>query len=176
MATDLENSTTYSSLSAHRLFILITASVILTIATIIDILVGPAFLNVFDVLSALVSPKQASDPIVYVIVHNIRLPMSLMAIMVGASLGIAGVQMQTILGNPLASPYTLGFSAAAGFGAAATILFGLQLPFFPAFTVPVAAFAMAAVACALVYGLAHLRGVTSEVMILSGIAALFLFQ
>jgi len=111
-----------------------------------------------------------------VIVHSIRLPMTTMAIIVGASLGIAEAQMQTILGNPLASPYTLGFSAAAGFGAAITILFGWQLPIIPQLTVPVAAFLAATVACALVYGLSHLRGITPEIMILAGIATLFLFQ
>jgi len=43
-------------------------------------------------------------------------------------------------------------------------------------TVPLAAFAAAALACAMVYGMAHLRGVTAEVMVLAGIATLFLFQ
>lgn len=149
---------------------------LLLLATLTDILIGPAFLNVFEVLRALINPTGASDPMVVIIVHAIRLPMTLMALIVGASLGIAGVQMQTILGNPLASPYTLGFSAAAGFGAAITILFGLQLPLIPQMTVPVAAFAAASVACLMVYGLAHIRGVTAEVMVLAGIATLFLFQ
>jgi iron complex transport system permease protein len=102
--------------------------------------------------------------------------MTLMAMVVGASLGIAGVQMQTILGNPLASPYTLGFSAAAGFGAAVIILFEFQLPVFAELTVPVAAFASAALACGLIYSFAHLRGITAEIMILAGIATMFLFQ
>lgn len=136
----------------------------------------PAFLNVFDVLAALVNPSGAADPMTAIIVHDIRLPMTLMALIVGASLGVAGVQMQTILDNPLASLYTLGFSAAAGFGAAITILFGLELPLIPQMTVPVAAFASASVACLMVYGLAHIRGVTAEVMVLAGIATLFLFQ
>ena len=149
---------------------------LLLLATLTDILIGPAFLNVFEVLRALINPTGASDPMVVTIVHAIRLPMTLMALIVGASLGIAGVQMQTILGNPLASPYTLGFSAAAGFGAAITILFGLQLPLVPQMTVPVAAFAAASLACLMVYGLAHIRGVTAEVMVLAGIATLFLFQ
>ncbi len=167
---------TYRQLVTRRFHWLASASIALAAIVIIDILVGPAFLNIFDVLASLVLPETASDPMVYIIVHTIRLPMTMMAITVGASLGIAGVQMQTILGNPLASPYTLGFSAAAGFGAALTILFGLQLPFLPDFTVPVAAFAMASFACLLVYGFAHVRGVTAEVMILAGIATLFLFQ
>jgi iron complex transport system permease protein len=167
---------TYRQLVARRfLWALVATSGLMTII-IIDILVGPAFLNIFDVLASLVLPKAASDPMVYVIVHSIRLPMTLMAILVGASLGIAGVQMQTILGNPLASPYTLGFSAAAGFGAAIVILFDLQIPYIPEFTVPIAAFAAAGLACALVYGFAHIRGITAEIMILAGIATLFLFQ
>ena len=150
-------------------------AVSLGLVTLIDLLVGPAFLNVFDVLGALIVPSRA-DPTVAAIVHAIRLPMTLMALVVGASLGIAGAEMQTILGNPLASPYTLGVSAAAGFGAAAAILTGASLPLIPQMTVPLAAFAAAGFACLMVYGLAHLRGVTAEVMVLAGIATLFLFQ
>lgn len=164
------------SFATRRLLWLAASVFVLAIAVLADILTGPAFLNVFDVLGALVNPSGASDKTTVVIVHAIRLPMTLMALIVGASLGVAGVQMQTILGNPLASPYTLGFSAAAGFGAAITILFGLQLPLIPQMTVPVAAFAAASLACVMVYGLAHIRGVTAEVMVLAGIATLFLFQ
>ncbi|MEH6631251.1 MAG: iron ABC transporter permease [Halopseudomonas aestusnigri] len=166
----------YTKMINRRLFWLFLSLGLLLTLTLTDILVGPAFLNVFDVLDALMMARENTDPTVYVIVHSIRLPMTLMALIVGASLGIAGVQMQTILGNPLASPYTLGFSAAAGFGAALTIVFGIQLPYLPEFTVPVAAFLMACLACGLVYGFAHLRGVTAEIMILAGIATLFLFQ
>ena len=50
------------------------------------------------------------------------LMIALMALVVGASLSIAGAQMQTILSNPLASPFTLGISAAASFGAALAIV------------------------------------------------------
>lgn len=166
---------TYGAQMARRMFWLgLMLGALLTLA-LADILTGPAFLNVFAVIRALFSPASA-DPTVRVVVHAIRLPMTSMALIVGASLGLAGAGMQTILGNPLASPYTLGFSAAAGFGAAVTILFGLSLPLIPQLTVPVMAFVAAGVACAMVYGLAHLRGASSEVMILAGIATLFLFQ
>ena len=161
--------------AARRVGWLVALAATLAVVTLTDLLVGPAFLNVFDVLGALVAPSTA-DPTVGAIVHAIRLPMTLMALVVGASLGVAGAQMQTILGNPLASPYTLGFSAAAGFGAAAAILTGVSLPLIPGLTVPLAAFAAAGLACLMVYGMAHLRGVTAEVMLLAGIATLFLFQ
>jgi len=158
-----------------RLVRLVALAALLSAVVTIDLLVGPAFLNVFEVLRALVAPASA-DPMVAVVVHAIRLPMTLMAAIVGASLAIAGVEMQTILGNPLASPYTLGFSSAAGFGAALAILYGLTLPLVPMLTIPVAAFAAAALASTIVYALAHWRGVTAEVMVLAGIATLFLFQ
>jgi iron complex transport system permease protein len=76
----------------------------------------------------------------------------------------------------LASPYTLGFSAAAGFGAALVILTGFSLPVLAWLTVPVSAFAATLVSAALVYGLSRARGMTPEIMILAGIATLFLFQ
>ncbi len=54
-----------------------------------------------------------------------------MAIIVGLALGLAGAEMQTILNNPLASPFTLGVSSAAAFGAALAIVLGIGLPGIP---------------------------------------------
>jgi iron complex transport system permease protein len=165
----------YKQLMARRIFWLAMATATLSLLVVADILIGPAFLAVGDVLRALVTPNQAS-PMVQVIVHDIRLPMTLMAIFVGMSLGTAGVHMQTILGNPLASPYTLGFSAAAGFGAALAILTGVTLPFVPWLTIPLAAFGMCSVAAALVFAFASICGMSPEIMVLAGIATLFMFQ
>jgi len=148
------------------------STLLLGMTLIADILIGPAFLSVVDVLSALFAPA-AAERTVAVIVYDIRLPMTLMAMLVGASLGIAGVYMQTMLGNPLASPYTLGISAAAGFGAALVILIGIEMPVLPVLTVPIAAFIAAGAASALIYGFARVRGMSPEVMVLAGIATLF---
>ncbi len=165
----------YRGLIARRMTILGAAGTILAVACFADILIGPAFLNVSDVIRALLQPDNA-DQTTAAIVHIIRLPMTCMALLVGAALGIAGTHMQTILGNPLASPYTLGFSAAGGFGAATAILLGISFPLLPDLTVPIAAFAMAGLAAFTVYGFARLRGMSAEVMVLAGIATLFLFQ
>lgn len=165
----------YQRLMAHRIIWLCAALATLFVVVTIDILVGPAFLSAANVLSALFFPELA-DRAVYAIVHAIRLPMTLMALLVGAALGLAGAHMQTILGNPLASPYTLGFSAAAGFGAALAIVSGYQLPFVPGFTVPVFAFMMASIAAMIVYGFARIHTMRAEIMVLAGIATLFLFQ
>ena len=110
------------------------------------------------------------------IVRTLRLPIALMAAVVGAALGLSGAVMQTVLNNALASSYTLGISAAAGFGAALAILAGSSLPVPEAWAIPGAAFAFAGLACALVAAVGRLRGATSELLVLAGIACLFLFQ
>lgn len=166
---------TYRAQTRRRLAALLGGALVLAICMIHDILTGPAMLDAQSVVTALAMPADVSA-MTAVIVWDIRLPMTLTAITVGAALGMAGAVMQTILGNPLASPYTLGFSAAAGFGASAVILTGVSLPVLAWLTVPLAAFAATAVAAAMVYGLARARGMSPEVMILAGIATLFLFQ
>ena len=104
--------------------------------------------------------------------------MTLMAIVVGASLAIAGAEMQTILNNPLASPFTLGISAAASFGAAVALVLGVNLlPFGDIFLVAAAnAFLGAMAASLLIFAFSMMRGVTAETMVLLGIALVFLFQ
>jgi iron complex transport system permease protein len=117
-----------------------------------------------------------NDPMLDAIVHTLRLPIALMAAVVGAALGVSGAVMQTVLNNALASSYTLGISAAAGFGAALAILAGASLPVPQAWAIPLAAFAFAGLACAMVAAVGRLRGATPELLVLAGIACLFLFQ
>jgi iron complex transport system permease protein len=120
--------------------------------------------------------RLAEDPMVDAIVWSIRLPVALMAVAVGAALGATGAVMQTVLNNPLASSYTVGISAGAGFGAALVIVLGASLPVPEAFAVPLSAFLFAALACSCVWLLGGLRGATAETLVLAGIALMFLFQ
>ena len=60
------------------------------------------------------------------VVLKIRLPQVLIALTAGSCLGLAGALMQIILGNSLASPFTLGISSAAAFGASVAIALGIQ--------------------------------------------------
>ncbi|MDU1065341.1 MAG: iron chelate uptake ABC transporter family permease subunit [Cutibacterium avidum] len=103
-----------------------------------------------------------SRPIDHEIVFDIRLSMTLTAVLVGGALAAAGSQMQTILGNPLAEPYTLGVSAAAGFGAALGMAGTAWL------------FAM--LACGIILLFSRFRGPGAETMILLGIAIAFFFD
>lgn len=179
-ATDIApppaDATAYRRLVARRIFVLtgLTALLLLSVAT--DLALGPARYALGDVVRTLLWPDQAPIQI-RVVVWDIRMPMALMAVTVGACLSLAGAQMQTILANPLASPFTLGLSAAASFGAALAMVAGVAL--FPAaliLMVPVNAFLMAMLAALLIFGLSTMRGVTVETIILLGIALVFTFN
>ncbi|MGE0417884.1 MAG: FecCD family ABC transporter permease [Acetobacteraceae bacterium] len=150
------------------------ASGVLAVSFAADIATGPAMLPITAVVRSLMGSD--ADPMLNAIVWSLRVPIALMAVVVGASLGISGAVMQTILNNPLASSYTLGISAGAGFGAALAILFGSLLPVPETWAIPAASFAFAGLACALVAGAGRLRGATPELLVLAGIASLFLFQ
>ncbi len=160
--------------NAKRVLVSLVAFPLLLISFSADLATGPAMLPIQAVLRSLAG--QGGDPMLDAIVHNLRLPIGLMAIVVGATLGMSGAIMQTILNNPLASSYTLGISAGAGFGAALAILFGGALPLPENWAIPFAAFAFAGVACAMVGSVGRMRGSTPELLILAGIACLFLFQ
>ncbi len=80
---------------------------------------GPVTLNF---LNALQQPSASIDG---VILWQVRLPRALLAIVVGASLGIGGAALQGLLRNPLAGPDLLGVSSCAALGAVLTLYTGL---------------------------------------------------
>ena len=109
------------------------------------------------------------------IVWGLRLHRILLAIVAGMGLAIAGAVMQGILKNPLASPFTLGISSAASFGAALAIVFGAGFVG-GEWMIIGNAFVFTLLASMTVYGLAKYKGITPETMILAGIAIMYLFQ
>jgi iron complex transport system permease protein len=92
----------------------------------------------------------------------------LAAALVGGTLAASGVVFQGLLRNPLATPYTLGVSAGAALGAMVAITFGAA---WPVFGVTSASLAGAALAVAVVYGLAQARhrGLSTTVLLLAGV-------
>ena len=110
------------------------------------------------------------------IVNRIRLPMALMAVAVGACLGIGGCEIQTILRNPIASPYTLGITNAASFGAALGLILDANvLNVSEPLMVTANAFTFALLASFCVYAFSRRRGAGKHTIILFGIALNFLF-
>ncbi len=102
-----------------------------------------------------------------VVMREIRLPRALLAVMIGASLGLSGAAMQGYLRNPLAEPGLIGVSGAAALGAVLAIQTGLAL-LFP-LALPLAALGMAVLAVLAILLLAGPRG-ASITLILAGIA------
>lgn len=112
-----------------------------------------------------------------VILWEVRMPFAVMAVLVGAALGLSGAQMQTVLNNPLASPFTLGLSAAATVGAALAIVTGFEawgLGLHVA--LPLCAFGGAATAAGLIYLLTWRWGASIGAVVLFGIALMFTFE
>ena len=117
------------------------------------------------------------------IVWNIRMVRILAAILVGAGLAMCGVVMQCILRNPLASPYTLGLSSAAAFGASFAIMFleggstnTSSIDFSNPYIVTICAFISSMVATGAILMLTKVTKVTAETLILAGIAINAIFS
>lgn len=99
-------------------FVLISSVIILLLLILVSISLGYANTSVIDVLK-LISGK--SDDAFLFIITNIRLPRIIVCIFGGASLGIAGLLLQTLTKNPLADSGILGINAGAGLVIALTI-------------------------------------------------------
>ena len=166
----------YSHFVRHRLLLLAALLAALCASVAADVALGPSSFALGDVLRGLYAPD-ALPHAQQVILWEVRLPYAVMAVLVGASLGLAGAEMQTALNNPLASPFTLGVSAAAAVGASAAVVSGFTLlAWGENLAVPLAAFVGAACATALIQLLAWRQGATVDTVVLFGIALLFSFE
>jgi iron complex transport system permease protein len=145
-------------------------------ATLIGVLAGLALL--FGLLSLALGPAglgidrliggvRGDDPIAAAILFELRLPRALLALAVGAILGVGGAALQGYLRNPLAEPAVLGASSAAALGAVISLYFGLAA-LHPA-TLPLLAIAGALVALGPLLWLAG-RTESALGLILAGIA------
>ncbi|MCW3476836.1 FecCD family ABC transporter permease [Limobrevibacterium gyesilva] len=103
------------------------------------------------------------DPLILV---QIRLPRSALALLVGGSLGLSGAVLQGALRNPLADPGLLGIGGCAGLGAVIAFYWGLSAVFAPA--LPLAGLAGAALGCVLLLRFAG--AATGPSLILAGVA------
>ncbi|QGX97230.1 iron ABC transporter permease [Roseovarius faecimaris] len=129
-----------------------------------SLLIGPARIGLGESLSALL---QGGEHPVALVMREVRLPRALLAVMIGASLGLAGAAMQGYLRNPLAEPGLIGVSGSAALGAVLAIQTGFAASF--ALALPMTALLGAFGGVLLVMLLAGPRG-TSLTLILAGIA------
>ena len=173
----------YKKYTGRKISYIIAGIILLFILLIYSISVGAVGIPPFDVLETLLGVTSSSKW--QTIIWNIRLPQALAGIVAGAGLAVAGVAMQSILRNPLGSPFTLGISHAAAFGAAfSVIILGtgtmqssgvnavvLNNPYITT----IVAFIFAMIATGIILLISKIRGASPEVMVLAGVAIGSLF-
>ena len=163
----------YRRLLARRVCLLLVIGCALLGSVLLDLSTGSSGMGLGQLLQGLLHP-QTLDATDRVIIWNVRLPYALMAVLVGAALSLAGAEMQAILNNPLASPFTLGVSSAAALGASLVIVFPLSSALLSRDSlVALAAFVFACASMFLLHGMSRLRGAGVETLVLFGIALVF---
>lgn len=162
-----------------KIVILISLIILTILLFIISIFVGTSNMSFSDALNALFGNGQNNY---IVIMQKIRLPRTIAALLVGAGLSIAGLIMQTCLGNDMASPSTLGVSNAATFGANLAIIgfaggflvTGNNLNNIMAssnvYSTSLVAFIFAFVSVLITLGLCKFKSLSKETVILVGVA------
>ncbi|MFE3170291.1 FecCD family ABC transporter permease [Amycolatopsis sp. NPDC059090] len=177
----LAEPSTHDVVRAHRgrmrrKRLTVTALALLAlVVAVADVVVGGESLSIVETVRAIFAPWNAPAADTEIVWH-IRMPMTVTGILVGAALSLAGAEMQTILNNPLAEPYTLGVSAAASFGAALSLVVGVSaVPVLGVLGTAGTAWVFALLASAVIIGFSAARGPDTETMVLLGIAMVFLF-
>lgn len=130
--------------------------------------------EVFNALVDAILRRTPEDLTIYHIVVHLRMPAIITALVCGFSLAVCGVCMQSMLKNPLADPYTMGVSSGAGFGAAVAIILGLEL--INGGGIVMNAFVFSVVPALVILMLSKFRNATPTMMILCGIALMYMFN
>lgn len=166
------------SMFARRIAFIIGTSILMVVMFIYSLTIGAADLSFTEVYQAVINhylPDLFDVPDrTNTIVWVLRMPRVVIAVLAGAVLGMAGCVTQAILKNPLATPYTLGVSAAAGFGAAVAFIIGAGLAS-GVLLVITNAFIFALIPAVVIILASRRRGVTPETLILCGVAMAYIF-
>lgn len=138
--------------------------VLALLLTLVSLSVGDVWLSPLRTLALLLHPDGSAQSF---IIHQLRLPRVALALLAGGGLGMAGLIMQTLVRNPLASPDTLGVTSGASAGALLWLaLFSLQYGSGP---LPYAAMGGAGCAVGLIFLLSWRKGLTPLRLILTGV-------
>ena len=156
---------------AHRTLLLICLAFAVLFAMLASLAMGAVRLPADRLLAALLcrADADASD---LSIVWDLRLPRTLLAGLVGASLSVAGAAFQGLFRNPLADPYVIGASSGAAFGATIAMSFGIGGAALGMGVLPLAAFVGALLTVGLVYVMAEAGSQSSVASLLLAGSAL----
>ena len=136
----------------------------LGLAFLASLALGAADIPLAHVAQLLLHPDDSNESLV---VHTLRLPRTLVALLAGAGLGVSGLMLQAVTRNPLADPGILGVEAG---GAFALLLMVVFFPAAPVWAFIPAAFAGGVAAALASYSVARSVGVTPVRLALAGVA------
>jgi len=173
----------YSRYIGRKTTFIFIGLLMLSLVILYSISTGAAHIPIADVIRALAGIGESKR--FNLIVWQIRLPQVLAAVVAGAGLSVGGAVMQSVLRNPLGSPFTLGISHAAAFGAAFSVMIlgsgtmaGTQVgavtisnPYVTTGT----AFLFSMMTSFFIVAVARMRSAKPETMILAGVALGALF-
>lgn len=170
-----QGSQIYRKMIRKRMRILFFLFLILLFLILLNVSVGSSHITILEILEIIFRNEGRGNHVM--IVKQVRMPMALMAVVVGASLGIGGCEIQSILRNPIASPYTLGITSAASFGAAMGLLLNSNVFFLPdTLAVTGNAFFFTVLVSLGIYVFSFQKRINKTAIILFGIALNFLFS
>jgi iron complex transport system permease protein len=150
--------------ASSDLTILVALAVALVALALLSLSIGRADMALREIVEAAFGGGSEKA---HVIIQQLRLPRTLLAILSGASLGLAGAVLQGFLRNPLAEPGVVGISAGASLGGVIAIYYGLYAV--SAFATPICAMLFTAVATSFLYAVAA-RVSNTLTLILAGVA------
>ncbi|MCG5529877.1 iron ABC transporter permease [Halorhodospira halochloris] len=168
--------TAYRAQNRRRWLVLLSLIGSLGAVSVYGLTLGPLQIGAMDTLRALLSPWVSGGLVssqIENVVWNIRLPRLGTAVTAGMGLAIGGVILQTLLRNPMASPFTLGLSSGASLGAALVIVFGFSA--FGVYGIVANAFIFAMGVSLLILMIGQCKGATPTSLILAGIALMYFF-
>lgn len=170
----------YKSYVKKKSRFIILSLIVLAVVVIIAANIGAVKIPFLDVMHYLFTFDNSGQGD---IVWDVRMRRIIACVLVGAGLAVAGVVMQCILKNPLASPYTLGLSSAAAFGASFAIVFlqagsslGSNIIVNNPYITTICAFLFSLLATAIILVLTKITRVSAETMVLAGIAINAIFS
>jgi iron complex transport system permease protein len=172
---------TYKSFIKFKKLFLIFSFLLLIIIMLIALNTGALPISFEEMISYLFRFERTGMGRV---IWDVRLVRVVGAILAGVGLAVSGVVMQCILKNPLASPYTLGLSSAAAFGASFAILFlqvgtrvsSSTMVINNPYIVTISAFIFSMLATGIILLLTKVTSVSAESMVLAGIAMNAIFS
>jgi iron complex transport system permease protein len=144
---------------------LICLAVAIVVAMVMNLGQGEYPIAPLDIVKTVLSIDTGNPDYAFVI-YNLRLPRTLVAVMVGMVLGVAGTIFQGITRNPLADPGIIGINAGASLAAVSVIVL---LPSAPIYILPLSAFLGALLMAVLIYSLAWNNGSSPILFILMGV-------